>query len=165
MRRRYAQDDANLGVSMQEIGHHLRQERLRDRHRHANPHTAARRITQAMHDIDSGLGFGQHRLAMLVEELAGLGQCKFSRGPLHQTHAERRLKLRHAPRQTRLGNTQHPLRRRETAVLDNVRKIHQIIEVMRIRFHAAGLSLGFSLSHRWDNPLRFDGFFCEIPPI
>jgi len=96
-----------------------------------------------MHDIDSGLGFGQHRLAMPVEELAGLGQRELSGGPLHQTHTQRRLKLRHAPRQTRLGDTQHPLRRRETAVLDNVRKIHQIIEVMRIRFHAARSFVGF----------------------
>src|SRR5258708_15765169 len=89
-----------------------------------------------MHDIDGRLRLGEHRLAMLVEELAGLRQRELARGTLHETQVERGFEFGYGSRQTRLGDAQHTFGRRESTVLDDIREVHQVIEVVRVRFHA-----------------------------
>ena len=121
---------------MHEFRQDLRQQRLRDGDRHADAHGAARRRSRRLlHDVHGRLRFGEHRLAMLVEQLARFGQRELARGALQQTHAERRLQFGQTPRQTRLRDAEHPLRRGKSAVLDDLREVHQVIQIVRIDLH------------------------------
>ncbi|KGR95377.1 pirin family domain protein [Burkholderia pseudomallei MSHR5492] len=72
---------------------------------------------------------------MLIEKLARLGQRELARRALQQAHAERRLELGESPRQARFRDAEHAFRGREAAVLDHLREVHQVVQVMCVDSH------------------------------
>jgi hypothetical protein len=132
---RHADVHLHLRIAVQEFREDARQHRLRQRDGHAHAHRPARRRAQLLHRVHRRLRFGQHGLTMLVEQLAGLGQRELARRTLQQPHAERGLEFRQPSRQARFGDTEHAFRGREAAMLDDLREVHEVVQVVCIDVH------------------------------
>ncbi|MNC39275.1 hypothetical protein D3C75_879260 [compost metagenome] len=70
---------------------------------------------------------------MLEELLARLGHRKVSGGTLEQAYAQAFLQLQDAPAECGFRNVQCPPGRRETAVLDDLGEVIQVVQVFHIR--------------------------------
>ncbi len=123
--------DLHARIRGHEGRQHVGDARIEQRHRAGHAHDAARLGVGQRDGLVGGVGLHQHRLAVAVVGLAGLGDGKSPRGALDQARAETLLKLRDAPAQLGFGHPQRAARGRKAAV---VHHLHVVVEVVQV-FH------------------------------
>src|SRR5690606_9293046 len=120
----------DLRVFGEEVGQQSRDLLLRQPHRDAHPHHAARLRAEAVDHFARGLRLGQHRLCVAVHALADVGDGEPARGTLQQAYAQLRFQLADAPAQARLGDPECAFRGGESAVVDDGREVVEVVEVL-----------------------------------
>ena len=88
------QDDRDIRIPRHERVEHPADMHMQQRDRTGQPDRAPGRGLKAVDGLLRGVGFDQHRLAVLEIDLAHLGQAEMPGGPLDQPHAQPVLELR-----------------------------------------------------------------------
>jgi quercetin 2,3-dioxygenase len=102
----------------------------RSAHRAAQAHDAPRLGADLRDHLLGGFRLDEHRDAASKVLAADLGDREAPRGALDQAHAEPLLEQRDPAAELRLRHADRPARGREAAVLDHLREVVEVVQVL-----------------------------------